>query len=182
MDKLFKYSKIVSCIALLTTIICATTFNSNNTIIYTYRFASIIALYLSISIWYGFIAIKSVAGSNLKTLSVLGCVFTFTIVIAEILLRNNVFTTLLMSTFLYISSIGGIGLGFVFTRLSIFFNKRLIKTLAIVLGVLLLLNNLGFTLILSFDITLKINLVFLINIIIWGLYSAFFFFFSKYNK
>ena len=194
MDKLFNYSKIVSCIALLTTIVCVASFCVGNSALTYTLFGFTVALFISISLWFGIIAIKSVKGSSLKLPSILGTIFSFTIIITSIVLSVIKFDDMDISSFLrkmhtlsYLKSIGGIGLGIVFIRLSNFFKKKLINTLAMALGVLLLLYNIGNTLIISFTFNTinanSINVIFfIVNTTTYMLYSVFYYFFSKYNK
>lgn len=197
MDKLFNYSKIVSCIALLTVFAFVASFCVGNPALAHTVFGFTIALYVSILLWFGIIAIKSVKGSSLKLPSILGIAFSLFIIIATIILnilntaQNNerLLSLLLrsMQTKSYLTVIGSIGLGVVFLRLSKFFNKKLINASTKAIGVVLLLYSLGFTIMLLFKympskIVVIGKVLYIINIFKYALYSAFFFFFSKYNK
>lgn len=193
MDKLFNYSKIVSCIALLTTPLYVASFCVRNPILAHIVFGFTIALYVSISLWFGIIAIKSVKGSSLKLPSILGIAFSAVIIFAIVISNTVQYNEMNLTFFLramqirsYLTVIGSVGLGVVFLRLSKFFNKKLINTLAKALGILLLLYSIGFTTMILFNIPSKIvvisKMIYIINIFIYALYSVFFFFFSKYNK
>lgn len=149
MNKLFIYSKIASCAVFLIAIVQILhliisvahndpTLSSAPSIV---NWNTDWVFHPSILIWFGLIAMCSVKGSSLKLPSFLGVVFSIIpliLYIIIIIVKVNIDTLLILNKLINICDIC-VGIGFIW--ISRFFNRSLVKVLAIIFGVILIISS-----------------------------------------